>query len=119
MSFWVTALRRRPKGRIPRIRSLQRSRARRIIENVMTQSTQRPLWMSAEDIADLLKCYGIRLVETLLAETPDEAANMAAKIGFPVAVKLASNTIVHKTDIGGVMLDLNSEDEVKRVCRAH
>jgi acetyl coenzyme A synthetase (ADP forming)-like protein len=111
-------LRRRPRGKIPQIRGLQRPRARRIIENAITQSTQRPLWMASEDIVGLLKCYGIRFVETMVARNPEEAANMAAKIGFPIAVKLASSTILHKTDVGGVILDLNSEDEVKRAFKS-
>jgi acetyltransferase len=48
-----------------------------------------------------------------VARTADEAANLASRTGFPVAIKLASSTIVHKTDVGGVILDLKSESEVK------
>jgi len=64
--------------------------------------------------ADLLKCYGIRIAETAAAKTPTEAAAAASRLGFPVAVKLASSTIVHKTDVRGVVLGLNSEDEVEK-----
>lgn len=103
----------RPKGTIPKFRGLKRERAQKIIESILTSSPYRPLWISAEKIADLLGCYGIRIVETLTATTPDEAAAVASKLGFPVAVKLASATIAHKTDVGGVVLDLNSENEVK------
>jgi len=105
-------LRSKPKGTIPRIRGIKRVGARRIIEVAMTQSTERPLWLSAKEIAELLNCYGIRFVETLVAKTVAEATASALRIGFPVAVKLASSTIVHKTDVGGVILDLNSESEV-------
>jgi len=49
-----------------------------------------------------------------MATTADEATAAAATVGFPVAVKLNSSTIVHKTDVGGVKLDLESEIEVKR-----
>ncbi len=107
-------LRRKPKGIIPRIKGIKRGRARKIIEAAMIQSVQRPLWLSAEQITNLLKCYGIPLIETQVAKTPAEAATSAQRIGFPVAVKLVSSTIVHKTDIGGVILDINSVTEVKR-----
>jgi acetyltransferase len=46
------------------------------------------------------------------AKTPQEAAAVAAKIGFPVVIKLASATITHKTDVGGVLLNINSEKDV-------
>jgi acetyltransferase len=49
-----------------------------------------------------------------MARTRDEAAASAAKIGFPVAVKLDSSTITHKSDVGGVILDINSGDKVKQ-----
>lgn len=104
----------KPKGTIPKIRGIKREKARRIIESAMTQVAQRPLWLSSKEIAGLLNCYGIRSVETLLARTATEAATSASRIGFPVAVKLTSSTIVHKTDVGGVMLDLKSESEVER-----
>jgi len=103
----------RPKGSIPKIQGLKRERAHKLIESVLTSSPQRPLWLSAGAIVDLLECYGIRMVETLVAKTPAEAATAASKLGFPVAVKLASSTLVHKTDMGGVALGLLSEKEVE------
>ncbi len=106
--------RRRPHGAIPRIKGLKRQRARRLIEAALSRSAQKPLWLSTEVIAELLHCYGIRLAEALRAGTAAEAAALASRIGFPVAVKLASSTIVHKTDVGGVVLDLKSEGDVKR-----
>ena len=73
----------------------------------------RPLWLSAKEINGLLSAYGIRSVETLTARTAAEAASLASKTGFPVVIKLASETIVHKTDVGGVRLNLKSKSEVK------
>lgn len=107
-------LRGKPKGVIPRIQGIKREKALKIVRAAMIGSTQRPLWLSVEEIAELLKCYGIQFVETLVAKTPAEAAASASRIGFPVAVKLASSTIVHKTDVGGVVLDLNSEPDVEQ-----
>jgi acetyl coenzyme A synthetase (ADP forming)-like protein len=106
-------MKRKPKGIIPKIHGIQRERARKIIETAMTRTTQRPLWLSPGEIAELLDCYKIRLVKTMVAKTAVEAVSSVSELGFPVAVKLASSTIVHKTDVGGVMLDLNSEGDVK------
>ena len=104
---------RQPKGSIPGIRGIRRERARRIIESSLTRTVARPLWLSAEEISGLLSAYGIRSVETLMARTAAEAASLASRIGFPVVIKLASETVVHKTDVGGVRLDLKSKSEVK------
>jgi len=105
---------RKPKGAVPKFHGIKRGRARKVVEKAMTRSAQRTLWLSAREISELLVCYGIRTVETLVAETAAEAAALALRIGFPVVVKLNSSTIVHKTDVGGVILDLSSENEVKR-----
>ncbi|MBN1254948.1 MAG: GNAT family N-acetyltransferase [Deltaproteobacteria bacterium] len=103
----------RPKGSIPKIRGLKREKAQNLIDSALTSSPVRPLWLSAQGIADLLDCYGIRITETVVAKTPAEAAATASRLGFPTAVKLASSTIVHKTDVGGVSLGLTSEKEVE------
>jgi len=103
----------KPGGTVPHIKGVKRERARHIIETAMSRNKQRPFWLSTEEIVALLNCYGIHTVETAVAESADEAAALAARTGFPVVVKLNSSTITHKTDVGGVVLDLNSEDEVK------
>ncbi len=61
----------------------------------------------------VLEAYDIPTVPTKLAKSADEAATIAAEIGFPVVIKLNSETITHKTDVGGVRLDLASADEVR------
>ena len=61
----------------------------------------------------LLAACGIPVVETRVATTPAEARILAEQIGFPVAVKLLSPEISHKTDVGGVMLGLTDADAVE------
>ena len=61
----------------------------------------------------LLAAYGIPTVPTEIAYTIDEAAAFAAKIGYPVVLKLHSKTITHKTDVGGVRLNLADQDAVR------
>jgi acyl-CoA synthetase (NDP forming) len=62
----------------------------------------------------ILKQAGISVVETKLAETQKEAVLLSQKIGFPVALKIASPDVVHKSDSGGVKLSLSNANEVKK-----
>ncbi len=66
----------------------------------------------------LLALYGIPTVRTMVATTPDTAAQFAGEIGYPVVLKLHSETITHKTDVGGVQLDLTDEAAVRRAWTA-
>jgi acetyltransferase len=61
----------------------------------------------------VLEAYDIPTVPTRLARSADEAVQVAQEIGFPVVIKLNSETITHKTDVGGVRLDLANGDEVR------
>ncbi len=62
----------------------------------------------------LLKAYGIPVSKEEIAQTAAEAVKIAKKIGFPVVAKVVSADILHKSDIGGVVLNLNSAAEVKK-----
>jgi len=107
----------RPVGKVPEFRGIKAVRARRIVLEAMSRNVRRPFWLSAVEISEILRCYGIRAASTEAASTPEEAARKAAQLGFPVAVKLDSATIVHKTDVGGVKLNLKSGNEVKQSFR--
>jgi acetyltransferase len=66
----------------------------------------------------LLSLYGIPTVETRVATSEDEAARIAAGMGFPIVLKVFSETITHKTDVGGVKLNLRDEAAVRSAYRA-
>jgi acetyltransferase len=66
----------------------------------------------------LLSLYGIPTVETHAAASEDEAAKLASELGFPVVLKVLSETITHKTDVGGVKLNLRDESAVRSAYRA-
>jgi acetyltransferase len=66
----------------------------------------------------VLAAYGIPVVPTEIVLDAAEAAHAAGRIGFPVAVKILSREITHKTDVGGVALDLGSEQAVMDAVRA-
>jgi acetyltransferase len=61
----------------------------------------------------LLATYGIPTVDTRVARSEEEAVKHAAEIGYPIVLKLLSETITHKSDVGGVKLDLTNEVEVR------
>jgi acetyltransferase len=61
---------------------------------------------------EVVAAYGLRLPQNVLARTVDEAVEAAKKMGFPVALKIVSPEILHKTDVGGVRLNLRDADAV-------
>ena len=60
-----------------------------------------------------LEYYNLPVVKTKVAQNEDEVASLASQIGYPVVLKILSPQIIHKTDAGGVVLDLNNETEVR------
>jgi acetyltransferase len=80
------------------------------------RATGRTILTEAES-KNILAIYGIPTVETRAAASESEAAESAQAIGFPVALKLNSETITHKSDIGGVKLNLQNRDAVVQAYR--
>ncbi len=70
--------------------------------------------LTENEAKQLLQYYNIPAVKTLMAKTAGEAASYASQMGYPVVLKIASPQIVHKTDAGGVVLDIDSEAELLR-----
>jgi len=104
----------RPKGVVPKLTGINKEKAGEIVASALKQSSTRPLWLEASSISDLLNSYGIRVAVSKSAETAEDAARVAEEIGFPVAVKLVSDKIIHKTEVGGVILSRRSSGEVEQ-----
>jgi acetyltransferase len=81
-----------------------------IMRNAATEN--RELLNDAE-AKKLLEYYEFPVAKTMVAKTADEAASYATQVGYPVVLKILSPQITHKTDAGGVILDLHSETEVR------
>ncbi len=111
---WPYCLRRhREEGQIVIFPDIDEERARKYL--VASGALQgQGGWLAPDVAIGLLREYGIPTPETRTAFGPEEAAKAAREIGFPVAMKLRSTSITHKTDVGGVVLDLKDEEEVKR-----
>ncbi len=72
------------------------------------------LVLLGSEAAEIISAYGISAAPTVLASSPDEAAALADRLGYPVVLKIASPKIMHKTDVGGVKIGLDSREKVSR-----
>jgi len=86
------------------------TKAARILDSALTQG--RTLLTEVES-KEILALYEIPTIVTKIARSADEAAKLASEIGFPVVLKVHSHTITHKTDVGGVKLNLANPDAVR------
>ena len=97
---------------VPDIASSSKASARALLEKTLKTANGAAL----DEVASkkLLKAYGIPTSKEEIAQSAADAAKIAKKIGFPVVAKVVSADILHKSDIGGVVLNLNSTAEVKK-----
>lgn len=102
--------RERPAGEVVRLTDEQRSEARRIVQNSLDTRGDRH-WLETEDVRALLEVAGIAMADTRVVR-PEEAAVAARAMGFPLVAKAVAPGLVHKTDVGGVALNLRSEAEI-------
>ncbi len=98
---------------VPDIKSSSKPSARAMLEKMLKSANGAA---ALDEVASkkLLKAYGIPVSKEEIAQTPAEAVKIAKQIGFPVVAKVVSADILHKSDIGGVVLNLNSAAEVKK-----
>jgi acetyltransferase len=108
--YRYTVVRDSLKDETPPKFKVDKKRVKEIIKRVRNDHRRVMLGSEAHLIAE---AYGIRVARTQLATSAEEAQAIAAEIGFPVVMKIASPDIVHKSDIGGLMIGLKSEEEVK------
>jgi acetyltransferase len=71
-------------------------------------------WLDPEEAGAMLAAYGVPIIASFVAGDPDQVASLAAKVGFPVALKIRSPDITHKSDVGGVALNLGHADRVRQ-----
>ena len=83
---------------------------RQLIDRVLAEDRS---WLTEPEAKEILAAYGIPAGRTETAATVEDAITAARRIGFPVALKILSPDITHKSDIGGVALGLNDEEAVR------
>lgn len=108
--------RRRPEDVILDFDDIQPATARGICQQAL--ETFGEGWLSAEDARKVLSAFALPMPPGSVCRTAEEAIKVAEELGFPVAVKLASRTIIHKSDIGGVRLALKDAQAVREAFEA-
>lgn len=103
--------RRKPLGTCPEMPDISIEKARGVCRNAL--ETRGDGWLSSLEARDVLTAMGLPLPPGGLAATADEAVEIAREVGFPVAVKVSSTKVVHKTEYGGVRLNLIGETAVR------
>ena len=101
---------RRPAGTVPELDGIDLEAARAIVAEALAEAEE--AWLAPDRVRALLETFGVPLVPERLAQDPDGAAAAAAELGFPAVVKTAVPG-AHKTETGGVALDLRDEDAVR------
>jgi len=103
-------LSRRPPGEVVNFTDVQTEQVREIVERA--KNRPRP-FISEPECHQILKAYGIPVAEFELATNISEALTAAKKIGYPVAIKIVSPDIIHKTDFGGVRINITSDEQLQ------
>ena len=101
---------RRPVGSVPELPGIDREAALSVVERALDDNDGR--WLDPRETRELLLAYGIPLVPEIIAFSADEAVAAARTLGYPVVVKIAAAG-AHKTETGGVALDLTSDEAVR------
>jgi len=99
----------RPEGREPSYQ-VNKNKVTEIISSALKEGRSQ---LTTLESIDVLDAYGIRTCKYAFAGTVDEAAGQANRIGYPVVMKITSTKISHKTEIGGVIVGINSEEQLR------
>jgi len=99
---------------VPEAFSPDTSTAKEIVLRALQEQRH---WLTEPEAKAVLSAYGIASVATLVADSPEAAGRAAERIGGPVALKILSPDITHKSDVGGVALDLEGEAGVREAAR--
>jgi acetyl coenzyme A synthetase (ADP forming)-like protein len=102
--------RRRPRGRVVQPAGCRPLEAASLIARELAAGAQ---WLGPTPVAALLDCYGLPLVATRVVDGAEAAVAAAAQLGGRVALKAVARGLVHKTDAGGVLLDLSGDRQVR------
>jgi acyl-CoA synthetase (NDP forming) len=100
----------RPRGTPVTLEPFARQAIRAVVDRVASAGDE-PRWMAAPDVVTILRAAGIPFAATRQV-APPEAGAVADRMGYPLVVKAVAKGIVHKSDMGGVILGLASPEEV-------
>ncbi|MFE0451656.1 GNAT family N-acetyltransferase [Streptomyces sp. NPDC058914] len=99
-------------GKVPECEDIDERGAARLIDGLLARG--QGLTLGTDETCELLGRYGISVRRAIPAPSPDEAAQAAAALGYPVALKATAPHLRHRADLGGVRLDLADEEQLRR-----
>lgn len=99
----------RPEGKIP-CYDVDRERAKQIIRQSLSENRAQ---LTTRESIDVLDAYGIRVCKSGFATNEEEVVSVGNSIGYPVVMKMTSKTTSHKTDVGGVRVNIQSEEQLR------
>ncbi len=99
----------RPEGEI-KTYNVDKARAEAIIKQSISEGRAQ---LTTRESIDVLEAYGIRVCKSGFATTEEEVIAVGNKIGYPVVMKMTSKTTSHKTDVGGVRVNIQSEEQLR------
>jgi len=102
-----------PSSRSPEV-ARDRNRATALVHQALSEGRS---MLSEAEAKSVLAAYGVSVVDTRIANSSEDAQKIAAEIGFPVALKVLSPDITHKSDVGGVILDLENANAVEAAAK--
>lgn len=99
----------RPEGKMP-VYDVDKAKAEKIIKGAVAEGRAQ---LTTLESIDVLDAYGIRACKYGLATNEEEVVNLGNSIGYPVVMKMTSKTTSHKTDVGGVRVNIQSEEQLR------
>ena len=99
----------RPEGKMP-VYDVDKAKAEKIIKAAVADGRAQ---LTTLESIDVLDAYGIRACKYGLATNEEEVVNLGNSIGYPVVMKMTSKTTSHKTDVGGVRVNIQSEEQLR------
>jgi acetate---CoA ligase (ADP-forming) len=111
-----------PRGEVPQLEGVRRDEAAAIVARALAASQAdgegEGGWLAPLEVHRLLSCYGLPLAPQHVARSPTGAARAASQLGGAVALKAIAPNLLHKSDVGGVVLDLRGPSAVRRAAAA-
>ena len=104
----------KPEGKIPSY-NVDKAKVEAIIKNSLKEGRAQ---LTTLESIDVLEAYGIRACKYGLATNEEEVAKLGNEIGYPVVMKMTSKTTSHKTDVGGVVVNIKDEEQLRSEYKA-
>ncbi len=102
-----------PVGSPVEFDDLDATRARTVIDTAVENLDEESVWLDPDDVDEVLSSYGMTIPKASIVQSAEDAVRFAAGVGGPIVLKVIAPSAVHKSDVGGVALDLETPEEIE------